>query len=106
MSKEKRQYFVKLEIEEPAPFYMDVHQPATVLNLIKYFGSSRFYRDRHITQILSFLNGSESMGCKMIDYKNSNHVADSSNYVEFHIEVPAEKVDEFELEYDRYFDNS
>lgn len=105
MSKEKRQYFVKLEIEEPAPFYMDVHQPATVLNLIKYFGSSRFYRDRHITQILSFLNGSESMGCKMLEYKNSYH-PDSSNFVEFHVEVPAEMVDQFELAYDRYFDNS
>lgn len=97
-----RRYFVRLEIGVSAQFKVDTHQEVTFENLTKYFTSVKFSCNRHVPRIVQFLDDTESMGCKLLGYRNPLS-ATSRAYAEFEMEVPEEKALEFESKYARYF---
>ena len=94
-----RHYNIRINIDEPAPFYSDTHQNHSYENLVKYFQSGNFsYGTR--TKIVHFLNGVRNMGG--IIEKYTYPIVSELNSVGFEVKIPTDETDDFETTFYLY----
>ncbi len=94
----ERRFFVRLFIGVSAQFRVQTHQDVTFENLRNYFnGFSIDEKD----DVVKFLDDAQAMGCTLLDYRNPLS-SNSRIFAEFEVEVPEEKVKEFESKYARF----
>lgn len=99
MAKDTRHFSVRIDIDVPAPFYIDTHQNLTFENLLMYFSKGQFSSSVKI-HIVKFLNGIRAMGGTIEEYI---YPMNSENkYVQFEVEIPLDEVGYFETEFYNY----
>ena len=94
----ERRFFVRLYIGVSAQFRVHTHQEVTFENLKNYF---KGFDIEEKEKVISFLDDAQAMGCTLLDYHNPLS-ANSNAFAEFEVEVPEDKVKEFQTKYARY----